>query len=642
MTDGSRMEVELKYRVSRSGAADRFVTADEVAGFRPVGQARSIQHEDRYVDTTDAAIARAGFGARLRQAGNGFLISMKSLASGSSGGATHRREELEGPADKGMAPGDWPPSAARSLVLELAGDAPLVEVVTVRQLRRKREYRRAGTLVEISLDEVDVVVRGNVVERFQELELEVMDGDDADLSELAEAIDGTDGLEPVGTSKLERALDAAHRVGNGKAGLADVVLAHARAASPAPVRVAPVAAAVATSNGDAAEPPPAAGPPPTLRATDRSVAGPDRPKASKGDRRRDAERVAATGATTPAPAEPARDDAADEPATTSPAVDLPEELARPPLQVGKTPGVLAEDHLAEAGRKVLRFHLAKMLAVEPGTRSGEDPEDLHKMRVATRRQRAAWRVFGDAYDDKRTRRHRNRLREVARRLGTVRDLDVLIEHLDDYAKPQPEAERTALGPLRDSWRDRRDEARGLLIKELDSRKHLDWLDDYRDFVQTEGRGTRGVMATVPHRVRDTMPSRIWAAYEGVRGYEPVLRWADVPTLHELRIGGKWLRYTLEFVREALGPDATPLIDKVVALQDHLGLLQDADVAAGLARQFLVDHAGTLDDVESAAIGRYLVDRERERARLRRTIGPVWRGVAGLTFRRQLGRLTAGL
>jgi CHAD domain-containing protein len=189
---------------------------------------------------------------------------------------------------------------------------------------------------------------------------------------------------------------------------------------------------------------------------------------------------------------------------------------------------------------------------------------------------------------------------------------------------------------------RRDEARALLIKELDSQKHLDWLDDYRDFVQTEGRGTLGVTATVPHRVRDTMPSRIWAAYEGVRGYEPVLRWADVPTLHELRIGGKWLRYTLEFVREALGPEATPLIEKVVALQDHLGLLNDADVAANLARQFLVDHAGSLDDAESAAIGRYLVDRERERARLRRTIGPVWRGVAGLTFRRQLGRLTAGL
>ena len=53
-----------------------------------------------------------------------------------------------------------------------------------------------------------------------------------------------------------------------------------------------------------------------------------------------------------------------------------------------------DDHIAEAGRKVLRFHLARMLDREDGTRSGIDPVDVHKMRVATRRQRAAWRVFG--------------------------------------------------------------------------------------------------------------------------------------------------------------------------------------------------------------------------------------------------------
>ena len=288
----------------------------------------------------------------------------------------------------------------------------------------------------------------------------------------------------------------------------------------------------------------------------------------------------------------------------------------------------------------MRFHLARMLAVEPGTRSGEDPEHLHKMRVATRRQRAAWRVFGDTYDAKRTKRHRDRLRDVARRLGTVRDLDVLIENAVAYQKLQSEAELAAFEPLVASWRVRRDDARVLLVRELDSRRYLEWLDDYVDFVQTEGRGALTVTATVAHRVRDTMPSRIWAAYEGVRAYEPVLRWADVPTLHDLRIAGKWLRYTIEFVREALGPDATPLIEKVVALQDHLGLLNDADVAGSLARQFLVEHAGDLDDAESAAIGRYLVDRERELARLRRAVGPTWRGVAGLIYRRQLGRLVA--
>ncbi len=43
-------------------------------------------------------------------------------------------------------------------MLELAGDAPLVEVVTIRQLRRKRIVRDDDTRVELSLDEVDVVV----------------------------------------------------------------------------------------------------------------------------------------------------------------------------------------------------------------------------------------------------------------------------------------------------------------------------------------------------------------------------------------------------------------------------------------------------------------------------------------------------
>ena len=157
---------------------------------------------------------------------------------------------------------------------------------------------------------------------------------------------------------------------------------------------------------------------------------------------------------------------------------------------------------------------------------------------------------------------------------------------------------------------------------------------------------------VPRSCRSSRPSRtasairrasrIWTAYEQVRGYEPVLRWADVETLHELRIAGKWLRYTLEFVREALGDDAAPLIARVTALQDHLGLMNDADVSASMARTFLIEHAGDLSGLESAAIGRYLVSREREVARLRRTIGAPWRGVAGVTFRRTLGRVVARL
>jgi CHAD domain-containing protein len=319
-----------------------------------------------------------------------------------------------------------------------------------------------------------------------------------------------------------------------------------------------------------------------------------------------------------------------------------EEDARPNLVVGKTPGVLAEDHIAEAGRKVLRYHLAKMIAKEAGTRDGTDPEDLHGMRVATRRQRAAWRIFGEAFRAGRTKKHRGRLREVAARLGAVRDLDVLIEAADAYRADLPVAEQRALEPLLAAWRLHRDDARVLLMRELDSDGYRRWLDDYAEFVRHEGVAARPVVPTEPHRVRDTAASRIQAAYEHVRSYEPVLRWADVDTLHELRIHGKWLRYSMEFVREALGPEADGLIARVTALQDHLGLMKDADVAAHLARSFLVERAGSISAVESAAIARYLLSREKEVARLHRTVGRTWRGVAGIAFRRSLGRALAGL
>jgi CHAD domain-containing protein len=314
----------------------------------------------------------------------------------------------------------------------------------------------------------------------------------------------------------------------------------------------------------------------------------------------------------------------------------------PPLSVGKTPGVVAEDHVAEAGRKVLRFHLSRMLDYEAGTRTGKDAEDLHKMRVATRRQRAAWRVFGSAFRPRRTKRYRDGLREIASRLGAVRDLDVQLEAADVYRADLPGPEQRALEPLLKSWQTHRDVARSLLIRELDSDGYRRWLDDYRDFVRTEGALVLPVGPTQPHRIRDTAPSRIWAAYEQLRGYESVLRWADVETLHDLRIAAKWLRYSLEFTNEALGPEAGTLIARVTALQDHLGLMNDADVTASMARTFLVENAGDLSSLESAAIGRYLVDREREVARLRRTMGPTWRGASGIRFRRALGRVVAEL
>ena len=81
----------------------------------------------------------------------------------------------------------------------------------------------------------------------------------------------------------------------------------------------------------------------------------------------------------------------------------------------------------------------------------------------------------------------------------------------------------------------------LLVRELDSGRYQRWVDDYRDFVRTDGVGVLPVGPVQPHRVRDVMPSRIWSAYEGVRAYEPVLRWVSAEQARELVAkGGSWL------------------------------------------------------------------------------------------------------
>ena len=101
--------------------------------------------------------------------------------------------------------------------------------------------------------------------------------------------------------------------------------------------------------------------------------------------------------------------------------------AAPTAAPKKRPDIYPSDTMTEAAAKTLRFHLAKMLEHEEGTRLGEDPEELHDMRVSTRRMRMALRVFADYLDPEVLRPVLRGLRRTGRTLGAVRDLDVFDE-----------------------------------------------------------------------------------------------------------------------------------------------------------------------------------------------------------------------
>jgi CHAD domain-containing protein len=595
MATGRKIEVEMKYEVAAPGGADRYLVAPELGPFTPSGPVDSIRVEDRYVDSADWALARAGFAARLRKTSRGTEISLK--AQNSSRGRLQRRDEIEGPADADLIPTSWPASQARTIMLELCGDEALVELLTIRQLRRVRNLQAGATRAELSVDEVEVVGDGRVLDTFEELEVELKRGDEEPLAALIVLFDGDHDLRPVSRSKLARAVKAI------------------RASMPSMPQ----------------------------ELQQRWLAAPPELLTGKLKGRRAVGETADQG--TGIVANEAAAELVTAAATEASVLPLeaPAATAAGPKPGPRTIGVVAEDSLPEAACRVLRFQFSRMQRREAGTRTGADAEDLHDMRVATRRMRAAWRVFDGAFKAGKTKKLRRHLERLADRLGAVRDLDVLIESVEAYRLALDEEERPGLEPLLSVWRRQRAAARTQLLGELDSARYATFVKEMDAFLEAGANAAAAVATpTAPHRVRDRAASQIWAAYEAVRAYELVFTWADVETLHELRIAVKWLRYTLEFFGETLGPDCGRLLERVAALQDYLGNLHDADVATKLARDLLVARAGELSKLETDTIGAYLHSRERELARRRRGLGPVWRAVTGAPFRRAMGRATAAL
>jgi CHAD domain-containing protein len=317
---------------------------------------------------------------------------------------------------------------------------------------------------------------------------------------------------------------------------------------------------------------------------------------------------------------------------------------RKPKRKKKALGLQPDEPMAEAGRKILRFHFERMCANEDDTRKGEDIEALHRMRVATRRQRAAFRIVSPYFKRKSTEPFRDELRTLADRLGAVRDLDVLIEAAERY-RSSLRREAAAFTPLLEEWQGRRDEARHGLLRHLDSDEYRDFTSRYQEFLSSPGAGVKEGADATPHpqQVRHVLPAEVWDHYGRVRAYETVMTWASIETIHSLRIEAKRLRYLLEFFAEVLEPGLAGAVESLVSLQDHIGDLHDVDVTIGLLRDFLMRHAQTsANPAVGDVVGRYLKLTEGRLRKLQRTLKKPWKRVAGKPLRSRLARGVARL
>ncbi len=296
------------------------------------------------------------------------------------------------------------------------------------------------------------------------------------------------------------------------------------------------------------------------------------------------------------------------------------------------PGLHPDDAMPEAGRKILRYHFLQMLLHEPGTRLGEDIEELHDMRVATRRMRAAFEVFGEYFEGKKVKSIRKGLRNTGRALGAVRDLDVIFEKAEHYLINLDETQRSGISPLIELWQAELQTAREAMLAYLDSQAYQNFVYETNEFVNSPGLGAVAFQMDnpQPYRVREVAPIMIYSRLGAVRAFDQVISNATFEQLHELRIRYKYLRYTVEFFREVLGVESKTVIEHIKGVQDHLGDLNDANVACQMLQGFLEDWESRQQSMPLGArqnpepVVQYLAYRTAERHQLLIRFPEVWK------------------
>jgi|GEM_PF-1272207 len=277
------------------------------------------------------------------------------------------------------------------------------------------------------------------------------------------------------------------------------------------------------------------------------------------------------------------------------------------------------DSMPAAAHKILAFYYQRMLDHEAGTRLGEDIEELHAMRVATRRLRSALRLMGPYLGTPLADPVHDSLRRLARVLGNVRDMDVALLKIDAYRQTLQSNDGEHLQPLQRVWQRRRDQAHDSMMRYLDSRAYTRLHERTTALLEALQRQERQVPEL--EQAGHIAPRMVYLYWQATRAYTAVLPHAPAALLHLLRIDCKRLRFALEFFADVLPSDVAALVDEVVGIQDHLGNMRDEIVAIEMMDLYLA-HPRTRRT--RRAVMEYRASCDAARAALLETFPQVWR------------------
>lgn len=213
-------EREIKFRLSEGGDAGAVRAAIEAAGFALAPEAPLI-HEDRYLDTEDWLLYRAGIALRLRAEGARVRLEAKSLRSSSAEALERTEWTQEPPAADPPWTGGLPEGPVAALLQPLASLRAVERLGVVARVRNQRRtwrwLRGEEALGSVTVDQVEIGPAGEAASNgnpalpaaaYREIEIETLNGANDALSAVRRAVEERLGLAPSAETKLEAALRA--------------------------------------------------------------------------------------------------------------------------------------------------------------------------------------------------------------------------------------------------------------------------------------------------------------------------------------------------------------------------------------------------------------------------------------------------
>jgi CHAD domain-containing protein len=253
------------------------------------------------------------------------------------------------------------------------------------------------------------------------------------------------------------------------------------------------------------------------------------------------------------------------------------------------------DHVKWALARDVRW----LIAHDPGVRLGREPESLHQMRVATRQLRAVLRAARPLLVPEWADSLRDELRWLGQLLGPARDLDVQLTYFREESASLDARDRRPLTQFIAHLEAERATVQEALLNELKSERYLDLIRRLQQ---------------VPHdlpTVESTVTLRDLAKQEFTKLRNAIRQAGDSPknaNIHKTRIRTKRARYAAELAESTVGKPATRFINKARAVQDVLGMHQDAIQAEAHIRSFLKHSTST----RAAFVSGRMVERQRQR------------------------------